>query len=965
MTDAPLQDILWLLLCAGLVFLMQAGFTCLESGSTRAKNSINVAVKNMADFVIAVLVFWAIGFGLMFGSSYGGWFGTDQFLFPTGENASRDVFFLFQAMFCTTAATIMSGAAAERTRFIGYVVVAVLTAGLLYPLFGHWAWNPGSPGNVLLGEEAGAPAGFLLQMGFVDFAGSTVVHSVGGWLALAAIIVVGPRQGRFAPDGTLVPIHGHNQPLAVLGVLLLYLGWFGFNGGSTLALNDQVPAIIVHTVIAGAAGSLAAGAYSVLRVGKPELAPILNGAIAGLVAITANAHAVSAADSVLIGAVGGLVMIACSNLLLRLKLDDVIGAVPTHLAPGIWGTMAVAFFGDAEKLGTGLSMVEQISVQATGVVLCALWTFPMAYLVIWAVNKISPLRVDPDDEDRGLNISEHGATTDMVDLFQDLEAQSRSGDPTFRLRVEPFTEVGQIAARFNRVLDSLQKAVAKSDAVIRSARDAIVTFAGDTLAITSANPAARQLFGLDSTLPVTMNLTDLFLHGERLVGLGSGRPDSFSRLVARRTDGGLFPAEVSFSSVNLGGEPFAVALLRDVTDREATQRALKESEERYAQALRAINDGVYEWEMGSGLVTLSARLMQIINATTEDVTSDTWMSRIHPDDLPAYGAALRAHLKGLTLRFVCEYRFQPHGGNYVWLRQYGICSRDAWGRAYRMVGSCGDITQRKSLEDGLREARENAEDALRDLREAQETLVQSEKMASLGGLVAGVAHEINTPVGIVLTAATHLSERTDSLLALLGEGKLKRSDFQTYLDLSREATTMIYSNITRAADLIHSFKQVAVDQTSDSRRTFELGPYLEELLLSLGPSLRHTAVEIETDCPRGILIDGYPGSLSQLVTNLIMNALTHAFITTSEEAVKAGLIQISASFEAKPTALELAERRDGDVLSGMVTLQIRDNGIGIPAEHLRQVFDPFFTTKRGQGGSGLGLNIVYNIATVT
>ena len=240
-------EILWIAVCTALVFLMQGGFTCLETGLTRSKNNINVAMKNLMDFVITMLVFWALGFAMMFGESASGLVGTNSFLFDTSDSPRATAYFLFQAMFCATAATIISGASAERMRFAGYAAVTVVVTLIIYPLFGHWAWSTG---------QAGGPPGWLAALGFVDFAGSTVVHSVGGWVALAAIIVLGPRKGRFDADGRPRAIPGSNQAVAVFGVMVLLFGWFGFNGGSTLGDMELVPRVVSNTVLAAASGVL-------------------------------------------------------------------------------------------------------------------------------------------------------------------------------------------------------------------------------------------------------------------------------------------------------------------------------------------------------------------------------------------------------------------------------------------------------------------------------------------------------------------------------------------------------------------------------------------------------------------------------------------------------------------------------------------------------------------------------------
>jgi ammonium transporter len=449
-----LVDIFWVLICAGLVFLMQAGFTCLESGLTRSKNSINVAIKNITDFGISTILFWAFGFALMFGTSRASWIGSTGFFLPLDDGAWPTTFFLFELMFCATAVTIVSGATAERLRFRSYIIISIIISGLIYPVFGHWAWN---------GSQNGVFSGWLGMLGFVDFAGSTVVHSVGGWVSLAALLVIGPREGRFPPVGIHMKIHGSNLPLSVLGVLLLWIGWFGFNGGSTLALNDQVAGIITNTFLAGAAGSMVTLAIGWMLRKRADVELVIFGAVAGLVAITAPAHAVNAISALTIGGIGGIVMLGVEYLLEHLHIDDAVGAIPVHLGAGIWGTFAVAIFGKPELLNTGLNIWEQLLVQATGIGVCFLWTFGTSYAFFLLINRFFPLRVTPEDEYIGLNVSEHGATTELLDMFMAMDAQARTGDMSLRVPIEPFTEVGQIAQRYNWVMDALEKESAKTE----------------------------------------------------------------------------------------------------------------------------------------------------------------------------------------------------------------------------------------------------------------------------------------------------------------------------------------------------------------------------------------------------------------------------------------------------------------------------------------------------------------------
>ncbi|MGL1892756.1 MAG: ammonium transporter [Spirochaetaceae bacterium] len=452
--DSNLLDILWIIVASCLVFIMQAGFAMVETGLTRSKNSINVAIKNLTDLGVSTLIFWLVGFGFMFGKSYLGYIGTNNFIFSS-DTTWKAAFFLFQAMFCSTSATIVSGAIAERVKYGAYIIGTIFLSGIIYPIFGHWVWG---------GIVPNTGAGWLGALGFIDFAGSTVVHSLGGWVALAFLFVIGPRTGRYKKDGSPVSISGSNIPMVVLGVLILWFGWFGFNGGSTLAMDNTVPGIILKTTLSAAAGmvfTLAAG-WSILK--KPDVGLVMNGALAGLVAITAPVHAVSEAQAILIGGIGGLVMLFSTFALDKLKIDDAVGAIPVHLVAGIWGTLAVGIFGDLNILGTGLSRESQIISQLIGILTCGGWAFISAFIFLKVLNRFYPLRISITDELDGLNKCEHGASTEIFDLYTVLHEQASTGDITLRAPVEPFTEVGQIASIYNEVMDKLEdNTVEKSD----------------------------------------------------------------------------------------------------------------------------------------------------------------------------------------------------------------------------------------------------------------------------------------------------------------------------------------------------------------------------------------------------------------------------------------------------------------------------------------------------------------------
>jgi ammonium transporter len=506
--DSTLIDILWILLCAGLVFLMQGGFLCLESGLTRSKNSINVAFKNVIDFGIAFLLYWMISYGLMFGESAGGWVGTSGFFFqPKGDEAPLLYsVFIFQAMFCATGATIISGATAERLRLYAYVVITILYSLLVYPFVGHWVWSS----NIL-----GEPAGWLAKQGFHDFAGSSVVHSTGGWVALAIILIMGPRIGRFDEKGKAVEIPGSNMPMAMLGAVILVFGWFGFNGGSVLGFTTSVPLILANTFLGSVAGMVTIMAITPITKKLPDPALVMNGAIAGLVAITANCDYTGPVAAIIIGAVGALIMWGTTRLLEALGIDDAIGAVPAHLTPGIWGTLAVALFADPEVLGAPVDRVAMFQTQLIGVVIIGFWSFVLAFAFLWLINKVYPFRVSAEDERMGLNVSEHGARTEIVFLLEDMEHHARTGDLSKRVNVEPFTEVGQIARQYNKVIDALDLSMNRLKAIFRDLNDGIITFTRDGL-LTSMNPAAARLFGLEPAAAGAMPVVDVLTAVHRI-----------------------------------------------------------------------------------------------------------------------------------------------------------------------------------------------------------------------------------------------------------------------------------------------------------------------------------------------------------------------------------------------------------------------------------------------------------------
>ncbi len=387
----------WMMICTALVFFMHLGFSFLEIGLTRQKNTINVLFKNLFIITIGLLLYAFVGFNLMYPVAFNGYLGFSGFGLSSPLNAqgSLDLTynnnytywtdFLFQGMFAATAATIVSGAVAERIKLIPFMIFTVFYVGLVYPIAGSWKWG----------------GGFLDKLGFYDFAGSTLVHSVGGWAALIAVCLLGPRIGKFR-DGKVRAIPGHNIPLALGGVLILWLGWFGFNGGSVLSADPaSTSLVLVTTSLAAASGGIIAFLVSAAIYKNLDLTMFLNGILGGLVGITAGADKMTPTDALLIGAIAGAIVVFAVSFIDRLKLDDPVGAIAVHLICGIWGTLAVGIFGD-------LAGWKQFTTQIIGIAVYAVFCSASAFLIIFTLKKWIGIRVTEREEIEGLDMHEHG-----------------------------------------------------------------------------------------------------------------------------------------------------------------------------------------------------------------------------------------------------------------------------------------------------------------------------------------------------------------------------------------------------------------------------------------------------------------------------------------------------------------------------------------------------------------------------
>jgi ammonium transporter, Amt family len=393
-------DNMWLLIAGFMVMFMQPGFAMVEAGFTRSKNTANILMKNLMDFSIGSLLYWFIGFTLMYGESLGGFVGMPDLFFMSdgyGDNYSDYADLFFQTVFAATAATIVSGAMAERTEFKSYLIFSIVITVFIYPISGHWTWG----------------GGWLSQLGFHDFAGSSIVHSVGAWVGLAGASIIGPRLGKYGKNGKPNAIPGHNLALGALGVFILWFGWFGFNPGSQLAAAGTENAvaighIAVTTNLAAAAGAVTAMMVAWFRYKRPALSLSLNGALAGLVAITAGCDAVNPVGAVFIGVIAGFVLPFAVEFFDKiLKVDDPVGAISVHGVSGAIGTLAVGLFSTSEGLFYG-NGAKLLGVQAIGVLAFFAWAFGTGLILFFVLKKANILRVSKRIEEEGLDVYEHG-----------------------------------------------------------------------------------------------------------------------------------------------------------------------------------------------------------------------------------------------------------------------------------------------------------------------------------------------------------------------------------------------------------------------------------------------------------------------------------------------------------------------------------------------------------------------------
>lgn len=577
-------DTIWILVAAGLVLLMQIGFMLLEAGMVRTRNSINVAQKNLLDFTFSAFAFAAVGFMFAFGNTTGWLVGFDtDLLFLSGLDDENKAFFIFQVMFCGTAATIVSGAIAERMRLSAYIICAVFTAVLIYPVFAHWAWGSA------LGNSNDA---FLANMGFMDFAGSTVVHGTGAWIALAACIVLGPRIGKYDKDSKPIRLQGNNPVLATVGGLLLLVGWLGLNGGSTFAANNQVSHIITNTVLAAAAGGIAGyflGWYQD-RVIFPE--KTISSMLGGLVAVTAGCLTLDVTGAVIIGIAGGCTAIISARVLeVYFRIDDPVSAIGIHGFAGVVGTIGVALLAPVDQLAAG-GRLEQLWVQAFGVTLNFIWAFGLGILFFSLLVSFMRVRVRGEDERQGLNSADHGShfgLENVEDAFSRLA--KGTADLNMRLQVEPGGDAEQLTHSFNRLISNIQteecerhekadelrteEEAERLTAIANATFEAIIISQNGI--IIDGNVALQRLLGLPIEEIRGSTLFEFIEEGYvDFVKAQLGKAETAPyEIRVRHKDGEVIPVEVRAREIMHRGEMRRISAVVDLRERKAAEEQIR------------------------------------------------------------------------------------------------------------------------------------------------------------------------------------------------------------------------------------------------------------------------------------------------------------------------------------------------------------------------------------------------------
>ena len=821
---AASMDMMWTLIASFLIFLMQAGFTLVEVGFTRAKNAGNVVMKNMIDFALGSIGFFLIGYGLMFGASAAGLFGTGDFFLGHITSAGKvdNLKFanlMFQVVFAATAATIVSGAMSERTKFIGYLFYSLLISMLIYPVVGHWVWG----------------GGWLARLGMIDFSGSTVVHSVGGWVSLAGVLVAGPRLGRYNRDGSVNLIPGHNIPLVALGVFILWFGWFGFNTGNTLsATNPSIALIAVNTILAGAAGALCAMAVSWVLRGKPDVGMTLNGILSGLVSCTGGVAIISPFSAMAIGSVAGFILYFSLSAFERRRIDDPVGAISVHGVNGIWGTLAVGLFAQDQYVQNSLGYAVNglffgggfnlLGVQTLAVVSVFLWAFPLSWFFFKMLDKTLGLRVSPEEDVRGLDFGQHSMTSYPVfDEFQKKQEQ---------------------------ILEELER--------VRE------------LSLLHDIGQSMHTLNLEETL-------ELILQGVAK-GIGFDRVRLYFLDEERKQ---------LICKVAVGVEKEKIQSLTLPYDREdnMVSRAMME------RRPFIVEDAGRDPRVNLGLISfLDVKSF----AVAPLLSRDRVLGGISADNL-------------ITQTVITENKLQSL---MIFANQAALALENAL--MYEELK-----TFSSQLEGRVRKASAR-------LEETQRQLFQSEKLAALGKLSAGIAHEIRNPL-------TSIKILIHSLV-----------DEQATETSREKDLAVIEAEIERVNKIIKQFLDFARPRPP-SLEPMEVKAILEETLALLVYEMEAQKISLERSYAPDIpLVPMDREQMKQVFLNLMLNAI--------QAMERGGHLRVAIRWRPAPS---------GDGGRSVAEITVQDTGPGMEEDIQRKIFEPFFSTK--EEGIGLGLPIARRI----
>jgi Amt family ammonium transporter len=821
---AASMDMVWTLIASFLIFLMQAGFTLVEVGFTRAKNSGNVVMKNIIDFALGSIGFFFIGYGLMFGASAFGLFGTSDFFLShitiTGKVDNwKFANLMFQVVFAATAATIVSGAMSERAKFIGYLFYSVLISTLIYPVVGHWIWG----------------GGWLARRGMIDFSGSTVVHSVGGWVSLAGVLVLGPRLGRYNRDGSVSIIPGHNIPLVALGVFILWFGWFGFNTGNTLsATNPSIALIAINTILAGASGALCTMVLTWVLRRKPDVGMTLNGVLAGLVSCTGSVAIISPFSAAGIGSLAGIILYFSLKLFERWHIDDPVGAISVHGVNGIWGTLAVGLFAQDKYVLNSLGYavnglffgggMDLLAVQALAVISVFLWAFPLAFGFFKLLNATVGLRVSPEQEVRGLDFGEHSMTSYPVfDEFQ--RKQEEIIEELERVReLSLLHEIGQSMHTLDleEILELILQGVARG-----------IGF--DRVRLYLLDEEKRQLVCKVAVGVEREKIESLSLPYDR-------QDNMISRAIMERRP---------FIVEDAGRDPRVNRGLTSFLDVKSFAAVPLLSRDRVLGGIAADNlisqQAITEKKLQSLMIFANQAALALENA-------------LMYEELKAFSSQLGERVKRATL----------------------------------------------------------------ELQETQRQLFQSEKMAALGKLSAGIAHEIRNPL-------TSIKILIHSLVDEMATPASREKDL-----------TVIESEIERVNKIIKQFLEFARPRPP-SLEPMDVRKVLDETLALVAYEMEAQGVALEKEyAPELPPVPMDREQMKQVFLNILLNA-----IQAMEEG---GQLKVLTA---------LKNHSAGAKNQSVMEISFQDTGRGIPEDMQARVFEPFFSTK--EEGIGLGLPIAQRI----